>query len=709
MVTNMITEWLLDTHVKDLPVWMYKMPLEDTETRYSENYQVVSDLRRKTNYQQAIVHRGNFIASLQEIPESLWEMKKPLSTPEFREIDSANGSERKLLSRLLIQEIAVHQPWEISSQNSLLVGRKSIPIPKKYEERYRIHRQLTLDCNVDPQGRIYLGFHLSHRYLYQQNITKMWNEIKPGVKVCDYNQKQYVFVERDHRKISDPFEPELGGQSLLEYYANNRKFPSKFIERVKQLPPDTLAVKVKAGKDYLFPPQLLRLQASFDHIPLELQRLSKLNADRKMKIAIQTMEWVLSHCKRIRYRKSGLEVKRHGYRVEKVNKPMMVFGKGVQSSNIRAGLTKGGIYGSTSHRPIKQKYCYIIDKPIYEQIGTRFLDVNEYVRDLEKKSRQWGVQLQRVDEQNHFATSFADRKELERRLIDLADSYNDSTIVVITGQKDRYSLVKEELDAKVDCATQFIMLETAMNESGKAYTIENILLGIYVKSGIYPWVLAKPLSSDCYIGLDVSHEEGKHSLGCIQIVGKDGRVMFSRPIGRSEAGEKIDRKTFSAILRTAKGEFRKMYGQELKHLTIHRDGLGFENEIKNIEAALKGEKIQFDYVSIRKKSNRRMANLSNQRKFYTVEGIYYVKNNIAYLCATQPADTIGMANPLKIVKWHGVRSMKEIVQDIYSLSYMNVHAMNRSRLPVTINYADKSSTFFSRNMLNTMSYRIGFI
>lgn len=705
-----LTEWLLDTRTSDLPIYIYKMPVEDIETHYSENYKVVALLRRKTNYRVAIVHYKHFIASFDKIPDSFWEKKKPMSS-EYREINPTNSIEAKLLSQLLLREIAIQQPEsEISTQNAVFVQKKPIWIPEKYRKRYRIQRQLTLDCKVDQKGRIYLGFTLSHRYLYQQNITEMWDEIKPGVKVCDYRHKQFEFVNLDQRKISDPFE-KLGGQNIYEYFENNPKFPQWFVARLKQLPPDTLAVKVKAGKEgneYSYPPQLLRLQASFDNVPAELQQRSKLSADEKMNAAIQMMEKILSHCKRIRYQKSGLVVMKHGYQVKKLKKPLLVFGNGVETSNIREGLANGGVYRSTRHHPIKQRYCYIIDKPIYNKILTTFESVQQFIDDLEEKSKQWGVQLQQVEEQNHVETNFANRKELEYRLLELAESYNDLTIVVITNQKESYSLGKEELDAKVDCATQFVMLDTALKEYGKAFIIENVLLGIYVKSGIYPWVLSKPLSSDCYIGLDISYEEGRHALGCIQIVGKDGRVMLSKPIGRNEAGEKINQKTFSDLLRIAKFQFRQIYGKELKHITIHRDGLGYEDEIADIQSALAGEEIQFDYVAIRKKSNRRMAHFVNDQ-FETEEGVYYVKNNLAYLCATNPVDRIGMANPLKIVKKYGVKSMKEIVQDIYFLSYMNVHAMNHSRLPVTVNYADKSSTFFNRNMLNTMSRRLGFV
>lgn len=50
-----------------------------------------------------------------------------------------------------------------------------------------------------------------------------------------------------------------------------------------------------------------------------------------------------------------------------------------------------------------------------------------------------------------------------------------------------------------------------------SYTIFNILLGIYVKSGMQPWILAERTHSDCFIGLDVSHEDGKSTAGIMNV------------------------------------------------------------------------------------------------------------------------------------------------------------------------------------------------
>ena len=78
-----------------------------------------------------------------------------------------------------------------------------------------------------------------------------------------------------------------------------------------------------------------------------------------------------------------------------------------------------------------------------------------------------------------------------------------------------------------------------------------------------------------------------------------------------------------------------------------------------------------------------MAIYSNQ-KWVTKQGIYYSKGNTAYLCATDPEESVGMAQLVKIVQKTNGLSVHEIVSDVYKLSFMHIHSMLKTRLPITI-------------------------
>lgn len=84
---------------------------------------------------------------------------------------------------------------------------------------------------------------------------------------------------------------------------------------------------------------------------------------------------------------------------------------------------------------------------------------------------------------------------------------------------------------------------------------------------------------------------------------------------------------------------------------------------------------------------------------YFNQGVCYVRNQEAILCSTNPRETIGMAQPVKIVQLTNTLPFKQIIQDCYDLSFMHIHAVNKMRLPATIHYADLSSTAYQRGQV----------
>ena len=60
-----------------------------------------------------------------------------------------------------------------------------------------------------------------------------------------------------------------------------------------------------------------------------------------------------------------------------------------------------------------------------------------------------------------------------------------------------------------------------------------------MKSGMQPWVLAGWRHSDCFIGLDVSHEDGKSAAGIINVIGSNVYLIKQCAINGALAGEII--------------------------------------------------------------------------------------------------------------------------------------------------------------------------
>jgi hypothetical protein len=367
------------------------------------------------------------------------------------------------------------------------------------------------------------------------------------------------------------------------------------------------------------------------------------------------------------------------------------------------------------------------------QIGSRFIrDFNGKLdfplfRKLSYLSNQLGVPMIRSSFESGQIVSicFDDPVSFRMKLQNIREHMNPIYPIIIVGKKeninkkigpdqaDYYTLFKRELGREYKLSTQVVTFETSEYQSKKKdqrkkredleRVYMNILLGIYVKMGIYPWKLSERLHSDCFVGLDVSHDKELHITGIIQVVGKDGLPLWTKPLSNSERGEVIRRETIEETIYKTLDKFKKMNGRLPKHITFHRDGCGHQVELKVISELLDHLQIKYDYVSIEKKINRRMAYKMEEKKSKWLNSMdfAYVKDEerYAYLCTTNPSESVGMAQPFRITQWTNDMNFDQIIEDIYKLTFMNIHAINKSRLPSTINYADKSASFFARGML----------
>ena len=247
------------------------------------------------------------------------------------------------------------------------------------------------------------------------------------------------------------------------------------------------------------------------------------------------------------------------------------------------------------------------------------------------------------------------------------------------------------------------------NKNAKEATFLNILLGIYCKSGIQPWILAKNLSSECYIGIDVCRENNMSTAGLIQVVGKDGRVLKCKTISVNQNGEKIDTDLLKSIVSQAKELYKSTYNKDLKHIVFHRDGISRE-DLEKLKEITQSLEIDFEYIEVTKNINRRMAMLEKSqenynskdkenKKWITEIGMCFEKENEAYLITTNPSGAMGMARPLRIKKVYGHQSMQNIIEDVYKLSFMHIGSIMKSRLPITTHYADLSSIYSHRDFM----------
>ena len=690
---NGITEFKNELKSSDIKIWIYTLPVKDLDKKHRENYDNIKFLKKENKDILIIEFNENLIGSFDEI-KNWGEIKYTKS--EYRNIQTNILTERKLLERMLLQEIrqsSDKSKYEIINNEKNCVYIKQALLNK---DNIILKRKINFDVNIKEDENIIVGFDLSHSYDYINTLAEELNVVKPGDKVKDYyNHIVYEFVSVADFSISDV--NEYMQCSIIDYYKNKNQ---SYI--VDKLNPKTKAVLVSKNKN-IFPYIPNRLKRVCDYGNLESRILkecsehTKLSAHKKMKLSIDITEDILANSQYTKFNKKNMLIENLGYKKYTLPKPRFIFGNSKKHSSILYGLPENGCY---ENREIN--IMYFIDPNILKN-KPKYEKMLKFSSNLEQFSKDMGVVLNRQKSNVNFKTINIDNKDkFECDIRRIVDNYKNPVIVIMDDEncEKYYSSIKKIFGNKHNIATQFISFSTLnYNEKNKNAVLLNILLGIYGKSGIQPWILDGQLTADCYIGLDVSRENKLSTAGIIQIVGKDGRILKSKSLTSPQSGEKINTDTIREIFYEAVASYEKIYNEYPKHIVIHRDGISRE-ELDILKETAKNLDIKFEYVEITKNVNRRIATFKTSDGLWETEmGSYYTKENFAYIVTTNPYEKIGMAKPLRIKRVHGEQSMDKIVEDVYKLSFMHIGSILKSRLPVTTHYADLSSTYGNRELM----------
>ena len=690
---NGITEFKNELKSSDIKIWIYTLPVKDLDKKHRENYDNIKFLKKENKDILIIEFNENLIGSFDEI-KNWGEIK--YTKGEYRNIQANISTERKLLERMLLQEIrqsSDKSKYEIINNEKNCVYIKQALLNK---DNIILKRKINFDVNIKEDENIIVGFDLSHSYDYISTLAEELNIVGPGDKVKDYyNHIVYEFVSVAEFSISDV--NEYMQCSIIDYYKNKNQ---SYI--VDKLNPKTKAVLVSKNKN-IFPYIPNRLKRVCDYGNLESRILkecsehTKLSAHKKMKLSIDITEDVLVNSQYTKFNKKNMLIENLGYKKHTLPKPRFIFGNSKKHSSILYGLPENGSY---ENREIN--IMYFIDPNILKN-KSKYDKMLKFSLNLEQFSKDMGVVLNRQKSNVSFKSINIDNKDkFECDIRRIVDNYKNPVIVIMDDEncEKYYSSIKKIFGNKHNIATQFISFSTLnYNEKNKNAVLLNILLGIYGKSGIQPWILDGQLTADCYIGLDVSRENKLSTAGIIQIVGKDGRILKSKSLTSPQSGEKINTDTIREIFYEAVASYEKIYNEYPKHILIHRDGISRE-ELDILKETAKNLDIKFEYVEITKNVNRRIATFKTSDGLWETEmGSYYAKENFAYIVTTNPYEKIGMAKPLRIKRVHGEQSMDKIVEDVYKLSFMHIGSILKSRLPVTTHYADLSSTYGNRELI----------
>ena len=337
---NGITEFKNELKSSDIKIWIYTLPVKDLDKKHRENYDNIKFLKKENKDILIIEFNENLIGSFDEI-KNWGEIK--YTKGEYRNIQANISTERKLLERMLLQEIrqsSDKSKYEIINNEKNCVYIKEALLNK---DNIILKRKINFDVNINEGKNIIVGFDLSHSYDYKNTLAEELNIVKSGDKVKDYyNHIVYEFVSVADFSISDV--NEYMQCSIIDYYKNKNQ---SYI--VDKLNPKTKAVLVSKNKN-IFPYIPNRLKRVCDYGNLESRILkecsehTKLSAHKKMKLSIDITEDVLVNSQYTKFNKKNMLIENLGYKKYTLPKPRFIFGNSKKHSSILYGLPENGSY-----------------------------------------------------------------------------------------------------------------------------------------------------------------------------------------------------------------------------------------------------------------------------------------------------------------------------------------------------------------------------
>lgn len=707
-----VTEVTIQQAASQLGIHFYEFPIVDQHKKYEGVSEVRTALKKQNNY-MPIVYKEQIIATFTPIV-NLGEYQ-PIHN--YRAIDPNNPFECDLLARL-VKEILLVSGQSLKMKR--IGGRLQINECKEIQGIV-IHPVLAFHVTVE-NDCIYIGFSTTHNLVYQatlQNIIDRKEPIVVGEKVVHhdlFSNYVYQFKQLENYSVMDII-PEMKC-SIYDYY--QKKNP----KIANSLNPSTRVVRISAkGKELFYAASLLKIVCDFDSLTIsqakEILPYLKQVPDERMK---RQLRWALDvlQCTPFKLAHNPFLVKHNGYDTHRLkSQPIQTvrqFHKPIHA------LKNGKVYKGGD-----MVYTIFFDAtlPIDKALAYRFAIT------LQAIAKFHGVNMLFRKAKGEFTLEFFEN--FDWSILNLEKNYQDSAVLAMISKKQLnsgiYDKFKRQFGGKWDITSQIVTDEVLqkyktllqkhkllefdyedeqqcqrvarlmMTDFSISYTLFNVLLGMYVKGGVQPWVLANRTVSDCFVGLDVSHENGVSTAGIMNVVGPNGQIIKQSAMTGALPGEKFTDNKLREILHDILFSYQKAMRSLPKHITIHRDGRWFENTAVLTEV-LTQKNIAFDVINVTKKPNRRMASYhKEEKKFVTQEGLYYTRGKVALLCATSPHERVGMAQPVKIVQVEGVLALNTVVEDIYKLSFMHIHCLNKTRLPATVHYADLSSTAYQRGQI----------
>jgi hypothetical protein len=380
-------------------------------------------------------------------------------------------------------------------------------------------------------------------------------------------------------------------------------------------------------------------------------------------------------------------------------------------ANYRKGklenLYKHGTFSEQSLADLVLVYPDNLARQIREALQKQ---LSEQIRDLSGAAPRFSRQIE-----YRLGNQPASGVGLLKIADDLARNNDGSFIPIVVlaeAFRDRvYELLKHRFRSMPSqCVTEKTVKQLFKNGNAVGGSrLRNLALAILTAGGIQPWVLAKPLNYDFYMGVDLLFNQVIYVFVC----GKGGRYVWVRrgtPRKRHPLTEKIDQ--FELADQFAEGiRDAKKLGVDVNSAIVHRDGRWWSNEDQALMDAvtrLQSENAisvacQVGVVEVHKSHfPTRLFTVTDdaaQPFENPIPGSYLVLNDSEILLTStgQPGPWDRQHRTASTLLLRIVRSPKinpldimKIGADTYELTHLNWNAPEiEISLPVTIRWSDE--------------------
>lgn len=719
-----ITEWKLETTTKDIYIYMYYYKNnEGVCLGMVELYKISKKIKEVNNI------CGDLLCSWVDINiDDVYIKNKNENNNIVKEhfklikkvmpVNNNDEKHRIILKGLILRSIKyiliTNSLWNYLGNNTYI---KKDSISK--QNLVEIYEKIKYDCNINLNGNIFIGFNLSYQIISQENLKDYiikGHKIKKGdFFIYKQNGQRIEYIKDHNKKLKDYIINKEANETLYKYL-DKKGFVKIYKINSDSIPILGLSIDInnRFKKNKLtYAPEMLyiiksdyRLSYSFNVGGNNIQIKNSIEYTRDV---VNNLEKKFIKKKLISPDFNNLSIRYHD--LEKFNYEIVKY-------NID-GIIKDKKTSQFKKEIDISKLCILIicdDK--FKKHTASFLEYmkNYLIQNLRFQKSKINIEF-----------TFIEKKE------DINDKNYDSAIVILQNKKDlNYNIFKEflnkrEIPNQMISQITFQKFDNIKKDKWEKYNkdnlISNLCLGILYKMNIHPWELSSTTKSDCFISFDVSHEDGKHFSGCVALLKNSNGSFDNIFFGQKERGEIISAKTLKLFLNKALDKYKEINKKLPEHITIHRDGFIRESEISTIKKVLnmkKNKNINYTMLSIIKKINRKLFTFENNNIISPPKVAYINRtDNTALLILTDikfdiynPTKNNKLACPIKIeFKYnHSNLKIEDIINDIYKLSCLRYHTTNNTKLPLTIEYADKHSTSFNRNILeNNKDYFINYM